>query len=128
MYKPSTLSTTFLSERQRISAILHTMVAQVRQECAKLADLGVQHVLVVVDDHIGKGQHVACQEVGAPALLAPKDPQILQSVHAWLQKGVGACRETQRRRSETLVQCSSCNAVHTMLVAGTWTGQHSMGV
>lgn len=53
-------------------------------EESKLADLWIQHILVVVDDHIGKGEHVAGQEVGAPTLLPPIDSQVLQSVDTGL--------------------------------------------
>jgi hypothetical protein len=43
-----------------------------------LRHLGVEHVLVVVDDDVGEREHVAREEVGAPAALAPKLPQVLQ--------------------------------------------------
>ncbi len=49
------------------------------------ARLGVQHVLVVVDHHVGEREHVPREEVGAPALLAPVLPQVVQRVHARVQ-------------------------------------------
>ena len=50
----------------------------------RAANLGIQHVLVVIHDHIGKSQHVASQKVGTPALLASKDSQILKGIHTRL--------------------------------------------
>ena len=41
-----------------------------------LRHFGVNHVLVIVDNHIGKCHHVARQEVGAPPFLATKCAQV----------------------------------------------------
>lgn len=57
--------------------------------CAKAqTHLGVQHILIIVDDDIAEGQHVAGQEVRTPALLAPKDPHVVQGVDARVKDSV----------------------------------------
>jgi hypothetical protein len=50
-----------------------------------LGHFWVNHVLVVVHHHICKGNHVAGQEVGAPALLAPKVAQVVERVHTCMR-------------------------------------------
>eukprot|EP00983_Pelagomonas_calceolata_P086916 1156855-Pelagomonas_calceolata.AAC.3 len=46
----------------------------------------VDHVLVVVHNHIGKGHHVAGEEIGAPPLLAPKRTQVCKGVYPGRQQ------------------------------------------
>jgi hypothetical protein len=68
-------------KHDNIAAQLHISIAKRFLAGACLGHFGVDHVLVVVDDHVGKGHHVARQEVRAPALLAPKVSQVVQRVH-----------------------------------------------
>jgi hypothetical protein len=61
------------------------------QPADHLRHLWVNHVLVAVHHHVGEGHHVAGKEVGAPALLAAKLPQVVKSVHAC---GMGSSRSS----------------------------------
>ena len=60
-----------------------------------MTDLGVEHILVIVHHDVGEGQHVARQKVGAPALLAPIFPHVMQRVPAQQQRALIRARAHQ---------------------------------
>eukprot|EP00960_Hanusia_phi_P074338 768216-Hanusia_phi.AAC.2 len=51
-------------------------------------DLRVDHVRVVVHDHVGVPDHVPGREVGAPPLLLPQRPQVVEGVHPRLEEAL----------------------------------------
>ena len=55
----------------------------------ELRDLRVEEVLVVVHDDVGERDHVTREEVRAPPLRPPEALELLERVHAGLQRRVG---------------------------------------
>lgn len=52
--------------------------------------LGVEDVLVVIDENVGVVDHVSRQKVGAPSFLPPEGFEVVQRVDPVRDDGVGA--------------------------------------